>query len=75
MDSDGGGSETDVPLDGDAVFVLPINAMSMSAIVTPFGLSCYHALSCTYILLSCVPLDHSYQTMTSFIGLTCYLDT
>ena len=35
----------------------------------------YHAPSCTYILSLCVPPDRSYQTMTSFIGLICYLDT
>jgi len=37
--------------------------------VTPLGLSCYHAPSCTYILSPCVPLDHSYQTMTSLFDL------
>ena len=41
----------------------------------PLGLSCYHAPSCTYILSPCVLPDCSYWTMTSFIGLTHYLDT
>ena len=35
----------------------------------------YHILSCTYILSPYVSPNHSYQTMTSFIGLMCYLDT
>ena len=49
--------------------------MELAKAVTPLGLSCYHAPSCTYILSPCVPPDCSYQTIIAFIGLMRYLDT
>jgi len=52
---------------GVAVDLVEVAAVDIA--VTPLGLSCYHTPSCTYILSPCVPLDRSYQTMTSLLDL------